>query len=620
MDYKGEPTNKGIGPTGPAGPAGPVGPVGPAGPAGEDAQLYDYRGALNFGDTIEAKQYDAVFSNYDNQNYYKSTVGSGIVSCPPNSDFTLLNQSIATSIQQPNSLASVYVLDATLPLTNAYFSGVLPINVLGTGESYAFGFVNDANGLIKLDKDLNGKEGRYLINYTISLAVDNIASALGLNQGEVAILKVNGAGNTIYGRHGTGGYYANKPAVAGSSSIYVNISGSAIVELKFGEFIGLQALNMLLTNAYKYNISFTANWISPVKPVDNFVDNHIAIYDGNSYQFNLSSIGAGVIDIPIMFANNIQDGYSSNISFVSEDLPVDLNPTGLNNAYKNTYLKLEGGIPNPSALVVQSYVKANLNDVNSGGLSVLFQHSLDGVVWTDYTPTTIYSSNFSGNTELCMFWSNSFVPDSVLTQYLRAVIRYTINGSSTIPFINIVSNNFIVMPESALAGLPNISCNTVGIAGEDGLICNTTDAQFTIPTIRMIQNPNSANFQGGCNYVECQYTSPLGINANIPPQQGKLFISPNPIQNYNVIATFGIVRNSAITDNWVLLVREGTNTSNIPLVFSPLGLGLDVANVSINDVITLPDPYNDLYFNVVNLGLNPIQFTLSNYVLNVKAI
>lgn len=612
---KGEKGEKGD--TGATGAQGEKGDKGDKGDTGANGQLFNYRGALNNGETIEAKQYDSVYSNFDNKTYYKSTLGTSIVYCPPNSDFEILDNDTSTAIQQPQCLASIYILDGILSLNNQYFSGVFPINVIGSGNNIANGFSNDGSGLIKLDKDLNGKEGKYLINYDLSLAIDNIASNLGLNQGEVAILKTNPVdGNKIFNRIGTGGYYANKPALAGASSIYVNKNSSAIIDLNFGDLIGIQALNMLLTNQYKYNLAFTATYISPIKPTPVYVDNHIGIFDSSTRRFDFQNVNNGAYDMPLFFNNNIEYGYSSNMEYLTSDLPISLNPAGFNNNYKYSYYKLSGGIPIPATLSLQCSCRIEFKDVNVGNISVLFQTSQDGINWDDLTPTVINTSNFIGDKTTCLYWSNDYIPLAITNQYIRPIIRYNKTGFSL--YFDVLTTSFIIMPKSSLNPLINVSTYNLG-AGESGINCETSENLFNLPMMRKIENPSSPVFNGGNNTVSCIYND-INISAqNVALQKIRLSQSPNPIQTYNILGSFDIIRNADNTDVWYYQVIEGDINYSNPLVFNPLGSGIEGANVSINDNISLSGLYTNLSFNIISLGINPMSFRFSNYQLTVKA-
>lgn len=164
----------------------------------------------------------------------------------------------------PDSIpfASIYRQDGLIP-TGGYYSGVFPINVIGSSSNTASGFVNDDTGLIRLDETApNAKEGTYLINWKLSLAVDNLNNPLSVGNGEAAILLIRDGQNSVYTRQGIGGYYASKPAFEGQCSIYNNMSGSFVLNLQFGDRIGLQALNIVASDQYKYNLAFTITYFN----------------------------------------------------------------------------------------------------------------------------------------------------------------------------------------------------------------------------------------------------------------------------------------------------------------------------------------------------------------------
>ena len=307
------------------------------------------------------------------------------------------------------------------------------------------------------------------------------------------------------------------------------------------------------------------------------------------------------------------------MDYIIEDLPTSLNPSGFNNSYKDARLKLTGGVPSPSELILQCSSRINLNNVNVNNIDVLFQHSLDGITWEDLTATNINDANFSGDKTLCIYWDNKFTPSAIPNQYIRPIIRYVVNGSMSLPFFEIVSTSLVVMPSSAVAPLINASTYNLGLI-EESLDCQTNQTLFSLPMMRKIENPNSPVFNGGNNNFKCAYVSLNGTDQNLGLQRIQLFQSPNPVQQYNIVSSFGIIRNVLNTDNWLVEVVEGVLVYTIPLVFSPLGGGFESANVSINDNVQLLDPNNDLLFNVISLGTNPMAFTFSNYQLTVKAI
>jgi len=160
--------------------------------------------------------------------------------------------------------ASVAVQDALLPQGTITYSGVFPINFLQNAPNSAVGFVNNANGLIYLDaNEPFAREGAYLITWKIRMACDNITEPVSIGNGEIAALRVrDGESNVIYNRGGIGGYYASKPGISGPNSVYVTMCGSFVANLLYGDGIGLQALNILNTNQYKYNLSFTASFVN----------------------------------------------------------------------------------------------------------------------------------------------------------------------------------------------------------------------------------------------------------------------------------------------------------------------------------------------------------------------
>ena len=617
MDFEGNYTRKGQ--KGDKGDTGATGATGATGPAGKDAQLYDYRGEFGVNETISAKQYDAFFSDLDNQIYYKSTAGSGNVSCPPNSDFTLLDNQTGSAISNTNPYASIYVLDATLPIGVSYYSGVFNINVLGSGDNIGTGFVNDAGGLLTLDTtNLNGKQGNYLINYTLSLTCDNITSSAGIGIGEVAILKIRD-GNTIYGRRGIGGYYANKPPYTGASSIYNTITGSVITDLKFGDKIGLQALNILITNQYKYNLSYTISYLSPLTPENYYSDHYIGIYDSTTHQFNFNNITTDVYDIPLMFNNDVEYSYSSNLQYLNDDLPNSLNPNGLNNSYKYCYYKFINGEPNPETLSIQCYSRINLSGVNWSFLSTLFQYSVDGISWTDLDEKIVINENFNGDKILNVYWVNNYTPSQTITQYVRPILRVgVVSDPALLNRMDIASTSFNIVPVGSLAPLINISTNTIDASTADNVIsCSTSvDSYFSLPIFRKLPNPNSIYWNGGCNNVYASYTPPVDDNQNILAQTGLTVVSPNPAQNYNIVSSFSLNRFTGNTENWVCEVIEGSNSYSIHLTFD----GSGNASVNINDTVTLNNPTNDIIINIVNLNAVPLSFTLIDYILSVVAV
>ena len=167
---------------------------------------------------------------------------------------------------EPNTVpyASIYTQDALLP-TGASYSGVFPINSIGSGSNISVGFKNNANGNIELDQENQyAKEGSYHINWSVALACDNITNNLSIGNGEIALLVTTPSQpNAIYGRQGIGSNgYASKPGLAGANSRYVTISGSTVVNLSYGQTIGVQALSIINDNQYKYNITFTATYVN----------------------------------------------------------------------------------------------------------------------------------------------------------------------------------------------------------------------------------------------------------------------------------------------------------------------------------------------------------------------